>query len=180
MFVKQWNIYFNKLCQSQKFHHKLFKKIYKKSCLWPYNMEAIRVLYPLLCVIPRSSLNLGGAIFWANIECVSLVEAGKRWELQCSGPCSPACWRAWSFQVAFWQACFVWSDLINLLGLVWSGLLAGLLDLITWLDLANLPRLVGWVDLVAWRGRFGEQESGFGSWLSSSRRFVLLFKESEL
>ena len=31
-------------------------------------------------------------------------------------------------------------------------MLAGLLDLITWLDLANLPRRVALVDLVAWLG----------------------------
>ena len=142
---------FQQIVSKSEISSQAFQKLYNENWLWPYNMEAIRVLYPFLCVVPRSSLNPGGAIFWSNIECVlSLVEAGKRWELQCSGPCSPACWPAWSFQVASWQACFVWSDLINLLDLVWSGYLAGLLDLIIGLDLANFPRLVGWVDLVAW------------------------------
>ena len=50
-------------------------------------------------------------------------------------------------------------------------------------QLASSGRL-GWSGCLADEpyqlGRFGEQESGFGSWLSSSRRFVLLFKRSEL
>ena len=54
---------FQQIVSKSEISSQAFQKLYNENWLWPYNMEAIRVLYPFLCVIPRSSLNPGGAIF---------------------------------------------------------------------------------------------------------------------